>query len=123
MDRRSFARSGFRHYARTNKAVIAGVAIAVAVLMGAMITGDSVRVSLRQLALSRLGKTSQVLTSAQFFREVWTALDPRPDLVPQPVHRLGVFRLSPAWAVVTAATLVICLCLIGEARRFVYVQF
>ncbi len=69
MDRRSFARSGFRHYARTNKAVIAGVAIAVAVLMGAMITGDSVRVSLRELALSRLGKTSQVLTSAQFFRE------------------------------------------------------
>ena len=62
-------------------------------------------------------------SSAQFFREVWTALDPRPDPVPQPVHRLGVFRLSPAWAVATAATLVICLCLIGEARRFVYVQF
>jgi putative ABC transport system permease protein len=73
MDRRSFARSGFRHYARTNKAVIAGVAIAVAVLMGATITGDSVRGSLRDLALSRLGKTGQVLTSAQFFREALAA--------------------------------------------------
>lgn len=62
-------------------------------------------------------------SSAQFFRHVWTALDPRPDATPPPVHRLGVFQLSPAWAVATAASLVICLCLIGEARRFVYVQF
>ena len=69
MDRRTFARSGFRYYARTNATVIAGVAIAVAVLTGAMITGDSVRISLRELALSRLGKTSHVLTSAQFFRD------------------------------------------------------
>jgi ABC-type lipoprotein release transport system permease subunit len=69
MDRRTLARRGFRYYARTNAAVIAGVAIAVAVLTGALITGDSVRVSLRELALSRLGKTAQVLASAQFFRE------------------------------------------------------
>ena len=69
MDRRTFARSGFRYYARTNATVIAGVAVAVAVLTGAMITGDSVRISLRELALSRLGKASQVLTSAQFFRD------------------------------------------------------
>lgn len=62
-------------------------------------------------------------SSAQFFRHVWTALDPRPDPTPTPVHRLGVFQLSPAWAVATAAVLVICFCLIGEARRFVYVQF
>ncbi len=69
MDRRTFARSGFRYYARTNLAVIAGVAIAVAVLTGAIITGDSVRSSLRELALQRLGRTSQVLTSSQFFRD------------------------------------------------------
>ena len=61
--------------------------------------------------------------SAQFFRHIWTALDPRPEPTPTPVHRLGVFQLSRAWAVVTAAVLVICLCLISEARRFVYVQF
>lgn len=69
MDRRSFAREGFRYYARTNLAVIAGVAIAVAVLTGALMTGDSVRLSLRDLALQRLGNTAQVLTSAQFFRD------------------------------------------------------
>lgn len=61
--------------------------------------------------------------SAQFFHRFWTALDPRPDPTPTPPHRLGVFQLSPAWAVATAATLVACLCLIGEARRFIYVQF
>ena len=61
--------------------------------------------------------------SAQFFRSVWNAPDPRPDPVPTPPHRLGVFKLSPVWAVATAATLVACLCLIGEARRFIYVQF
>lgn len=73
MDRRSFAREGFRYYARTNLAVIAGVAIAVAVLTGALMTGDSVRLSLRDLALQRLGKTGQVLTSAQFFRDALAA--------------------------------------------------
>jgi len=69
MDRRTFARSGFFFYARTNVVVIAGVAIAVAVLTGALLTGDSVRASLRDLALQRLGNTGHVLTSAQFFRE------------------------------------------------------
>jgi putative ABC transport system permease protein len=69
MDRRTFARSGFLFYARTNVVVIAGVAIAVAVLTGALLTGDSVRASLRDLALQRLGNTGHVLTSAQFFRE------------------------------------------------------
>jgi ABC-type lipoprotein release transport system permease subunit len=49
--------------------VILGVATAVAVLSGALLVGDSVRTSLRDLVLSRLGKTEAVVTSAQFFRE------------------------------------------------------
>ncbi len=57
------------YYWRTNLAVILGVATAVAVLSGALLVGDSVRASLRDLALSRLGKTESVVTSAQFFRE------------------------------------------------------
>ena len=56
-------------YWRTNLAVILGVATAVAVLSGALLVGDSVRTSLRDLVLSRLGKTEAVATSAQFFRE------------------------------------------------------
>src|SRR5205085_1810424 len=35
----------------------------------ALLVGDSVRVSLRELALARLGKTEGVVSSAQFFRE------------------------------------------------------
>jgi putative ABC transport system permease protein len=57
------------YYWRTNLAVILGVATAVAVLSGALLVGDSVRLSLRGLVLSRLGKTEAVVTSAQFFRE------------------------------------------------------
>src|SRR5438128_3245969 len=57
------------YFWRTNTAVVLGVATAVAVLAGALIVGDSVRASLRDLVLSRLGKTEAVVTSAQFFRE------------------------------------------------------
>jgi ABC-type antimicrobial peptide transport system permease subunit len=52
---------------RTNVAVCFGVAAAVSVLSGALIVGDSVRGSLRDLALGRLGRTDSVLTSANFF--------------------------------------------------------
>ncbi|HKE03281.1 MAG TPA: ABC transporter permease, partial [Blastocatellia bacterium] len=57
------------HFWRTNLAVILGVATAVAVLAGALLVGDSVRASLRDLALARLGKTDFVVTGQGFFRE------------------------------------------------------
>src|SRR5262245_5187005 len=56
------------YYWRTNLAVILGVATAVAVLSGALLVGDSVRGTLRDLVLQRLGKTDQVITSTNFFR-------------------------------------------------------
>jgi putative ABC transport system permease protein len=62
------ARSATYHW-RTNVAVTLGVASAVAVLAGALVVGDSVRGSLRDIALSRLGQTDQVLSSMGFFRE------------------------------------------------------
>jgi ABC-type antimicrobial peptide transport system permease subunit len=61
-------RSAAYHW-RTNLAVMLGVAAAVSVLAGALIVGDSVRGSLRDLALGRLGRTDSVLTSAGFFRD------------------------------------------------------
>ncbi len=61
--------NGLKHYWRTNLAVILGVATAVAVLAGALLVGDSVRASLRDLALARLGQTDFVVTSSGFFRE------------------------------------------------------
>ncbi|HEY7180578.1 MAG TPA: ABC transporter permease, partial [Blastocatellia bacterium] len=57
------------HYWRTNLAVILGVATAVAVLAGALLVGDSVRGSLRDLALARLGAADLVITASGFFRE------------------------------------------------------
>ena len=57
------------HYWRTNLAVVAGVAVAVAVLAGALVVGDSVRASLRELAVGRLGRTDHLIASTGFFRE------------------------------------------------------
>ena len=57
------------HFRKTNLAVVAGVAAAVAVLAGALLVGSSVRASLRGLALERLGAVDQVVTSAGFARE------------------------------------------------------
>jgi putative ABC transport system permease protein len=65
----SLVRRSLAYYWRTNLAVIVGVSTAVAVLSGALLVGDSVRASLRDLVLSRLGKTEAVVTSAQLFRE------------------------------------------------------
>jgi putative ABC transport system permease protein len=57
------------YYWRTNAAVVCGVAIAVAVLAGALLVGDSVRASLRALVLGRLGRTAYVVSASNFFRE------------------------------------------------------
>ena len=65
---RSLVFRGLTYYWRTNAAVVLGVATAVAVLAGALLVGDSVRGSLRDLVLQRLGRTEQVVSSASFFR-------------------------------------------------------
>jgi putative ABC transport system permease protein len=61
-------KNNLRYFWRTNLAVILGVATAVAVLAGALLVGDSVRASLRELALSRLGKTDVMIAGTSFFR-------------------------------------------------------
>jgi ABC-type antimicrobial peptide transport system permease subunit len=48
-------------YWRTNLGVLLGVSVATAVLVGALVLGDSVQYTLRRLALSRLGGVSLVL--------------------------------------------------------------
>jgi hypothetical protein len=70
MTRSTLIKNNLSHYWRTNIAVILGVATAVAVLTGALLVGDSVRGSLRDLALSRLGKTDLIVTAPGFFREL-----------------------------------------------------
>lgn len=62
-------RRSLAHYRRTHLAVVGGVAVAVAVLTGSLLVGDSVRGSLRRLALQRLGAAHWVIGSSVFFRE------------------------------------------------------
>ena len=69
MRARDLVLRGLTYYWRTNLAVVAGVATAVAVLSGALLVGDSVRGSLRDLVVQRLGRTDQVIVASGFFRE------------------------------------------------------
>ncbi len=57
------------HFWRINLAVVAGVGVAVSVLAGAFLVGTSVRASLRDLALQRLGEVDHVVTAGAFFRD------------------------------------------------------
>ena len=69
MSFRQLVLRGLAYHWRTNVAVVLGVGTAVAVLAGALLVGDSVRGSLRDLVLQRLGRTDQVVISTGFFRE------------------------------------------------------
>ncbi len=53
---------------RSNLAVLLGVVIGTAVLTGALLVGDSLRGSLRDLTLKRLGRIDHALVSDRFFR-------------------------------------------------------
>ncbi len=57
------------HYWRTNAAVVGGVATAVAVLAGALLVGQSVRASLRDLLVERIGATAYAVSADRYFRD------------------------------------------------------
>ncbi len=68
----SFRQLLFRNllfFRRTNLAVIFGVIAATAAISGALIVGDSVRSSLRQMTLDRLGDIDQAINGSRFFRQ------------------------------------------------------
>src|SRR3712207_6619187 len=54
---------------RGNLAVVLGVAVGTAVLTGALLVGDSLRGSLRDLALRQLEWVDHALVAGRFFRE------------------------------------------------------
>ena len=60
---------GLTHFWRANLAVALGAAVASTVLTGALLAGDSVRGSLTDLTLERLGGVDAVLVTEIFFRE------------------------------------------------------
>ncbi|HCY43180.1 MAG TPA: hypothetical protein DHV48_17900 [Prolixibacteraceae bacterium] len=53
------------HYRKLNLTIILGIALSTAILVGALIIGDSVRYSLQQITVQRLGKTAQVITAGE----------------------------------------------------------
>ena len=57
------------HFGRINLALLASTAVVTAVLTGALLVGDSLRGSLRSLALDRLGRIDEALVAERFFRE------------------------------------------------------
>lgn len=61
------------HFWQIHLAVLLGTAVATAVLTGALLVGDSVRGSLRDLTLNRLGDIDHVMLSERFFRETLAA--------------------------------------------------
>ena len=63
-------RNGLRFHWRTHLSVLPGILLATAVLTGALLTGDSVKGSLRRFALQRLGGIRQALfTPSRFFSQ------------------------------------------------------
>jgi putative ABC transport system permease protein len=87
---RDLIRRGLGHYWRTNLAVIAGVATAVAVLSGALLVGDSVRGSLRDLVEQRLGRMDRAVFANGFFREQLAT-----DLQNDPAFRQAFVAAAP----------------------------
>ncbi len=67
MSKLQFVFASLVHYGRTNLAVAFGVMAATAVLTGALLVGDSMQGSLRDLTLDRLGRIDQAVVSQTFF--------------------------------------------------------
>ncbi len=57
-------------YRKLNLPIVLGIALSTAILVGALIIGDSVKYSLQQITVQRLGNTSQVITAGErLFRQ------------------------------------------------------
>lgn len=92
------------HYWRTNLAVLLGAAAAGSVLAGALMVGDSVKGSLRDLALDRLGEIDYAIVAEHLFRQ-----DLASDLAAQP-------NFKPSFRKAAAALLLSGTAVHGESR-------
>lgn len=82
----TIALKSLRYYARPHLTVALGVATATAVIVGALVVGDSVRHSLRSLVIDRLANIECLLQARVFFRpdilDSLTVQSAETDLVP-----------------------------------------
>lgn len=88
-----------RFYWPTHLMVLLGVTIAVAVLTGALLVGRSVRASLRELAVGRLGATDAIVSATGFVRE-----DLADRLAASPDFDRSLRAVTPLIAIEGAAT-------------------
>ena len=85
-----------RYHWRGNLAVFLGVALAAAILTGALLVGDSLRGSLRALTLEQLGWVEQTLTPGRFFREKLAESIPAKRCAPVILLQGSAMRLGEA---------------------------
>ena len=60
-------RRSLTHFWPIHLAVVAGAAVATAVLTGSLVVGDSIQASLRDLTLERLGRIERAVTGERLF--------------------------------------------------------
>jgi putative ABC transport system permease protein len=99
MTARQYLLASLRHYRRSHAAVVLGVAVATAVLTGALVVGDSLRGSLRDLTLERLGRIDHALVAEQPFRAALPA-----ELAKQPGFAEHFSAAVPVLALPGSAT-------------------
>ena len=69
ISRSKFILRSLKYHWRINSAVAAAVVVTTAVLTGALVVGESMRESLRDLLLDRLGNIDHALVADHFFRD------------------------------------------------------
>ncbi len=79
------------YHGRSNLAVAMGVAVGTAVLTGALLVGDSMRGSLRQMTWDRLGRIDEALVANRFFRTMLAD-----ELAAEPQFKLCFDQAVPA---------------------------
>src|SRR5437870_4447252 len=92
--RRLLLRNVFYHW-RGNLAVFLGVALGTAVLTGALLVGDSLRGSLRDLTLKRLGWVDQALVGGRFLRAELAGQVPAAHASPAILLQGAVAKIPP----------------------------
>ncbi|MEW6071865.1 MAG: FtsX-like permease family protein, partial [Planctomycetota bacterium] len=65
MNRGRLIRRGLGHFRATHLGTVLGVAVGTAVLTGALVVGDSVRLTLRERALARIGRIDAALATGE----------------------------------------------------------
>ncbi len=106
MKRSSLVFRTFLYFWQTNLAVMLGVAIGTAVIAGALVVGDSVRYSLRQMTLDRLAQVDYALTGSRFFREELAAqFEKKGPILPETGETKATRKTIVAPAILLTGTL------------------